>query len=219
MHRGGLPMRDDVIYLAPLTRAIEHRRHPLTGTMVTPHSDYDALLDWVWAADNHCFSAGDRFDRDAYLAWLAAPRRPKERCLFAVAGPDVVGDAERTWTQSAPMLAEIRALGYPAAYVAQDGLDAATIDWSAFDVLFIGGTTRWKRSEAGGWAAIREARRRGKRVHVGKVNAAAYITTLTLAGVDSADGTWVIRNPNGMMALFERTLDRLTAQLPLELVS
>ena len=187
--------------------------------MVTPASDRDTLLDAVWAADNGCFSAGDRFDPQAYLDWLAAPRRPRERCLFAVAGPDVVGNADLTWQQSSPMLGEIRALGYPAAYVAQDGFDPEVIDWGAFGVLFIGGTTHWKRSERGGYAAIAEARRRGKRTHVGKVNAAAYIRSLAVAGVDSADGTWVIRNPNGMMALFERTLDRLAVQPPMLLES
>lgn len=212
-------MRGNVIYLAPLTRSLELRlQHPSTGFMITPASDRDTLLDATWAADNGCFAAGDRFDRQAYLNWLAAPRRPRAHCLFAVAGPDVVGDAARTWQQSAPMLAEIRQLGYPAAYVAQDGFSDSAVDWSAFDVLFVGGTTRWKRSEYGGYAAINEARRRGKRTHVGKVNAAAYIRSLTLAHVDSADGTWVIRNPNGMMALFERTLDRLALQMPLEAV-
>ncbi len=212
-------MRGDVIYLAPLTRAIEHRRHPMTGTMVTPHSDYDALLEWPWAADNHCFSAGDRFNLEAYLQWLKTPRRPIERCLFAVAGPDVVGDAEATWRQTSHVLPLIRRLGYRAAFVAQDGFDASAIDWDALDVLFIGGTTAWKRSENGGYAAIAAARQRGKRTHVGKVNAAAYIRSLAVVGVDSTDGTWVIRNPNGMMDLFERTLDGLVSQPPMELIS
>ena len=207
-----------MLYLAPLTRSLEARpQHSMTGFLITPASDRDTLLDTIWAADNGCYSAGDRFDRQAYLDWLAAPRRPKARCLFAVAGPDVVGDAVRTRHQSSPMLSEIRALGYPAAYVAQDGFDADAIDWDDLDALFIGGTTAWKRSEAGGYAAIAEGKRRGKWVHVGRVNAAAYLRALAMAGVDSADGTWVIRNPNGMMSLFERALDGLASQPPLPL--
>lgn len=211
-------MRNDVIYLAPLTRSLESRQqHPQTGFLVTPASDRATLLDTTWAADNGCYAAGDRFNLGAYLAWLAAPKRPKKRCLFAVAGPDVVGDAEATWRQTSHVLPLIRNIGYRAAYVAQDGFDPERTDWSAFDVLFIGGTTTWKRSERGGYAAIAAGRQHQKLVHVGKVNAAAYIRALAAAGADSADGTWVIRNPNGMMELFERTLDQLAICPPMRL--
>lgn len=59
-----------------------------------------------------------------------------------------VGDAAATLTRSAPMLPRIRALGYPAALVAQDGLEHLAVPWDAFDVLFLGGTTDWKLGPA-----------------------------------------------------------------------
>ena len=42
-----------------------------------------------------------------------------------------VGDAAATLTRSAPMLPRIRALGYPAALVAQDGLEHLAVPWDA----------------------------------------------------------------------------------------
>ena len=58
---------------------------------------------------------------DQLLRWLAGySDEERERCLFAVA-PDVVGNAQATAERSRPMPARIRALGFPVAYVLQDG--------------------------------------------------------------------------------------------------
>jgi hypothetical protein len=101
--------------------------------------------------------------------------------------------------------------------VAQDGFDPEAVDWSAFDVLFIGGTTSWKRAEAGGYAAIREGVRRGKPVHVGRVNGGPFLRKVAGAGANSADGTMLRFGPDRHWPLVCSWLDGLAVQPPLEL--
>jgi hypothetical protein len=89
-------------------------------------------------------------------------------CLFVVA-PDVVGDATdtgRLFDRWEPM---IRALGFPVAYVAQDGLTPESIPWARMDALFIGGSTEFKMS-AFALSILGYAAARGKWRHVGRVN-------------------------------------------------
>lgn len=143
-----------------------------------------------WAADNGRFSAPEKYTDEAYLAWLA--KRPhREACLFATA-PDVVGNAGATLALSAPMYHCIRHLGYRVALVAQDGLEHLTefIPWDDFDALFIGGTTHWKLGESAHQLAA-EAKRRGKWVHMGRVNSLRRMRIAEAMGCDSVDGTYL----------------------------
>lgn len=159
------------------------------GLLIQPGSNYDPAVAKVWAADNGCFGKNYVGD-DAYLVWLAGNAAHASRCLFAPA-PDVVGDAAATLARSQPMLGQIRGLGYPAAFVAQDGLEDLTMPWDDFDVLFIGGSTDWKLSLAAA-GLCREAKSRGKQVHVGRVNSGrrwAYLAGLGV--VDTVDGTYL----------------------------
>lgn len=159
--------------------------------MVTPRMGQRPPANQSWAADNGRFSSPQDYTDAGYLAWLA--RMPAASCLFATA-PDVVGNAAATLAMSAPMLARIRAAGYPVALVAQDGLEALPVPWDEFDVLFIGGTTEWKLSEAAAGLA-REAKRRGKWVHMGRVNSLRRMRYAEAIGCDSADGTVLKHDP------------------------
>lgn len=138
-----------------------------------------------WAADNGCYAAGDRFDAAAWLLWLDS--LPREQCLFATA-PDVVGDAVATLQRSA-YLSLIRRLGFPAAFVAQDGAEDLDLPWVMIDVLFIGGTTRWKLDRAARVAS--QAHERSVPVHMGRVNSLRRLRAAELMGCRSADGTYV----------------------------
>jgi hypothetical protein len=121
----------------PAVRELAARR-PELGLLVTPDTHYERQIPSfsAWGADNACFAHGDAFDGAAYLLWLRSlPHR--ERCLFATA-PDVllrytdpddreqrlqiIGDAAATWRRSMQFLDLIRAEGFPAALVAQNGL-------------------------------------------------------------------------------------------------
>lgn len=129
---------------------------------------------------------------EAWFAWLKS--LPADRCAFAVA-PDVVGDASATLERSAPWLPKIRALGIPAAFVAQDGLEHLTAPWDAFDVLFVGGSTEWKLGAAAS-ALVAEAKRRGKSIHLGRVNSLRRLQYAKAIGCDSADGTYITFGPD-----------------------
>jgi len=146
-----------------------------------------------WCADNSCFGSSYPGD-DKWFAWLAKNAHEAATCLFATA-PDVVGDAAATLARSGPWLPKIRALGYPAALVAQDGLESLVVPWDDFDVLFIGGTTEWK---LGPWARelVRQAKDRGKWVHMGRVNSERRYRYANAIGCDSADGTFLVFGPD-----------------------
>lgn len=163
------------------------------GMICTPAEGRSPADAKVWAADNGCFGKGYPGDA-AWLAWLQQHVQHADRCLFATA-PDVVADAAATLKRSAAWLPVIRELGYPAALVAQDGLEDLGIPWDDFDVLFIGGSTEWKLSATAARIAA-EAKRRGKKVHMGRVNSARRWAYAELVGCNSADGTFLAFGPD-----------------------
>jgi hypothetical protein len=100
-----------------------------------------SLAGRVWAIDNGAYSG---LDHAAFIR-LLADAEGVPGCKF-VAAPDVVGDAAATLSLFVVWGRMIRALGYPVALVAQDGLTVEATPWHGLDALFIGGTTAWKRS-------------------------------------------------------------------------
>lgn len=186
------------------------------GYMVTPMMGNRIPDARPWAADTGCFAAPDRHDDVQYLHWLLT-RWNRAHCLFATA-PDVVGDGAATLRRSRKMLPLIRAVGYRAALVAQDGMERLELPWAEFDALFVGGTTEWKLSAASE-ELMREARRQGKYVHIGRVNSLRRLRWAQ-AFADSVDGTYVAFGPkvNGQrLAQWLKELDR-QPQLPLNAI-
>lgn len=146
----------------------------------------------TWVADNGAFS--DNFNEAKWWAFLVANAHAAADCLFAVA-PDVVADAAATIERSRPWLPKIRALGYPAAFVAQDGQEHLPVPWDEFDALFIGGSTEWKLG-VHARRLVREAKARGKHVHMGRVNSAQRWRYAEAIGCDTADGTYLTFGPD-----------------------
>ncbi len=144
-----------------------------------------------WCADNGCFT--DAWDETKWWTWLQGRVPYAGTCLFATA-PDVVGDAGATLDLSTPWLERIRFLGFPVALVAQDGLEELTVPWDDFDVLFLGGTDSFKLGPAAR-LLTGEARRRGKPVHMGRVNSEKRFAYARAIGCTSVDGTAVVFNP------------------------
>jgi hypothetical protein len=93
------------------------------------------------------------------------------------------------------MLPRIRAAGYRAALVAQDGMNAAAIPFEQIDVLFLGGTTAWKLSAAAAHL-VAAAREHGIRTHMGRVNSLRRLRYAHLIGCHSVDGTYLAYGPN-----------------------
>lgn len=182
------------------------------GMMSGPHIGYRVPDGLVWAADNGCFSRGTSFDLSAFLLWLR--RQDPTNCLFAVA-PDVVGDAEATWARSKGVLPEIRSLGFRAALVAQDGWDQCPVEWDAFDVVFLGGTTRWKLQASQDVASC--ASQHGKRLHMGRVNSCRRLMHAAQLGCASVDGTFLAFGPKKNVPKLLRWLDALDRQPVLDL--
>lgn len=164
-----------------------------------------------FAADSGCFRHPEAFDLGTYLDWLGrlAPLAAERRCLFATA-PDRVGDWAATWRLSAPALPRIRAAGFPAAVVAQDGM-AALPPAGEYDALFVGGTTAWKLSE-GAYRLAAGAKAAGKWLHMGRVNSLSRLRAAHVSLFDSADGTHLAFRPDARIAEVRRWLDRLNAQ-------
>jgi len=165
------------------------------GFIATPAQGNKRPVGVTFVLDNGCFS--DNFNERKWWAWLCEPENMMAApdCLFAVA-PDVVGDAKATLERSRPWLPKIRELGYPVAFVAQDGFeDLEDIPWGEFDVLFIGGTTEWK---LGPWArlAVRDAKAQGLWVHMGRVNSERRWRYADAIGCDSCDGTFLTFGPD-----------------------
>lgn len=182
------------------------------GCMTTP-AQGNALPDGcLWAADNGKFGKGWP-GPEAWFLWLkdTVERYDAERCLFAVA-PDQPFDAAGTLHESRPWLPLIRDLGIPAAFAAQDGCEHGLLSgWDEFDVLFLAGTTEWKVGQVAlslSW----EAKSRGKRVHMGRVNSRKRLRTAESFGCDTADGTYFAFGPLINLARMSRWAAEIAAQ-------
>jgi hypothetical protein len=203
-----------VLYLSvpPPASKYQAMKEAGIGLMMTPERRSRDVVKQVsyWAADNGCFSQGDAFSLDAYLAWLGRMTPAGDTCLFAVA-PDVLCNAGATWERSAPVLPKLRALGYRAALVAQNGMEDLAVDWNCFDVLFLGGDTVWKLGEAAQLLAG-EAKSRGKWLHMGRVNSRRRLEAAQMFGCDSADGTMIAFKPDERLEQVTRWLDGVRRQ-------
>jgi hypothetical protein len=172
--------------------------HPNLGRLVQPRH-YPRIADTAtrgvrWAAD--C---------DAYVGWDDAKAERFERmlwalrglpgCLFVVA-PDVVGEQGLTDYLFAEWAPVIMNHGLPVAYVVQEtGIEAEPlgIPWGAMDALFIGCATDEEKHSPRVAEVIREARRREKWVHCGRVNTERRVHYMGSQGVDSVDGSGFAR--------------------------
>lgn len=183
-----------MIYYANPTspRAIEAMQTGRLGYIDTPLQGNRRPPGVSWCADNGCFS--DKWDQEKWWTWLQGNAHDAPTCTFAVA-PDVVGDAWRTGIRALPWIEPIKRLGYPVAWVAQDGQQNQPLPWLSIDALFIGGTTAWK---VGPHARdlVAEAKRRGLWAHMGRVNSERRWRYAKAIGCDSVDGTYLTFGPD-----------------------
>lgn len=184
----------------------------MLGFMNTPQMGTKMPAGVIWAADNGRFNAPHLYSDDRYLGWLA--KQPVERCLFATA-PDVLANHAATVELSMPLFPLLRALGYRAAFVVQDGWCEDDTPWDKFEALFVGGTTKFKLGRAS--LAIAAASVRGKWIHMGRVNSFARLRVAAALGCNSADGTFLKFAPDINEPRMLRWFDQLLASplLPL----
>lgn len=140
-----------------------------------------------WAVDNGAFGGFNPAAFWKLLGRIRAVRGAPSKCLW-VACPDVVGDAKATLKEFGNFFEEIGWGGFKRAFVGQDGQENLPVPWPHFDCFFVGGTDEWKLSRAAD-SLCQEAKRRGKWVHVGRVNSLKRIRhSLVTKGADSIDG-------------------------------
>jgi hypothetical protein len=158
-----------------------------TEQLLTPLTRYrNRHPDSRFAIDNGAFST---FDRQAFEALLEREKERRHLCRF-VAVPDVVGSARRTlevFDYWFPLLGN-----WPLALVAQDGQENLPIEWEHIEAVFIGGSTKFKESDAA-IQIIKAAKAMSKWVHVGRVNDPARFAGCLKLGVDSVDGSGIAR--------------------------
>ena len=195
--------------------ATTFQRSETVGTLVRPgsHNAADALdlTPGRWAMDNGAF--GGAFDAGQYIDMLQ-DFHGRPGCVFVTA-PDVIyksgiGNAaatRRIWPFWSALLG---GLGYPPAFVAQDGLEPDQVPWASLATLFIGGSTSYKESSmVRGLCAYAKAR--GVWVHWGRVNSQRRYELAKMIGVDSIDGTgfsWYPDTNIPKVAAWDRAIDR-----------
>ena len=175
------------------------------GLLVTPFtaSFLSLMHNYEWIGiDNGCFSQPEKFDLEVYLELIReickmrGGEHSADDVLFATA-PDVVGDWYGTLVKSLPILPKIREAGALAAICVQEGIEKVPLDkipWDAFDVLFVGGNKEnddWFKLGSAMRPIIKEAHRRRKWVHIGRINGATRCLKAVDMGADSADGTYI----------------------------
>jgi len=164
--------------------------HPNLGRLVQPRHfpriAETAARGVPWAADNDCFQG---LDRDAFVRMLDR-LAGLPGCHF-VTLPDVVADARATARAFSTWYWALVDRDLPPALVAQDGIYELGVPWQMIAGVFIGGSTEFKYGEVA-YELAREAKRRHKWVHMGRVNSAKGIAYAKAIGCDSVDGTkWV----------------------------
>ncbi len=154
-----------------------------------------------WAADNACYPPDESWSPAKWLRMLGTiddlDEETKAKCLYLLA-PDMPCDHQKTVERFRKWLPALRVLGLPVAFAIQDGATVDTVPWDEFEVAFLAGSTEWKTGEEA-YIMATEARRRGKWVHMGRVNSWERLDWASTIGCDSADGTFIKHGKPAMM--------------------
>ncbi len=199
-----------------LRTLLTHWNHPQHGRLLTPRH-YSRAQDTArsgipWAIDNDGFGGVDAvaFRRMVYDL-VGTPD-----CLFLTV-PDVyLGDGVEAhaatleaWREWYPF---VSMTGFPLAFVLQIGSTIDNVPWDELDAVFVGGDTAWKLGPEAR-EIVAEAKRRGKHVHMGRVNSAKRIAYAKSIGCDSADGSGWAKFRDAMMPRGLRALDQQVLEM------
>jgi hypothetical protein len=177
-----------MLFVSGATRTA--KRFPV-GELIVPEANNAPeslkLLPGQWAGDCGVFNA-PFYEVDVALFVRMLERfAGRTGCRF-MAAPDRPYDAHQTLMQWPFWSRVIRAVGFPPALVAQDGMTIGDVPWSEVSALFVGGSTEWKLGPHAE-QLISYAKARGLWVHVGRINSQQRMWEFARKGVDSWDGT------------------------------
>lgn len=168
-------------------------RH-LLGQMATPYKSSpitQAIESGLpWCLDNGCFI---RYEPQSIVNMLKR-WQGLTGCRFAVV-PDVVGNHDETMLLFRAWIGTYNRLGYPSAFVLQNGVTVNSVPYGSINAVFIGGDDLFKYSDTVR-AIIDRAKNYGLWIHMGRVNSARRIKYASAIGCDSVDGTSVVRFMN-----------------------
>lgn len=150
-----------------------------------------------------CWANGTPWSEDAYLGMLDRVVEMGGKPLWVLV-PDVVADRDGTLREWDKWCHRISAFGWPLAFAVQDGMEADDVPSEA-SVVFVGGSTEWKRSTMHGWCSS------FARVHIGRVNTNKWLWECDEAGAESCDGTGWMRGDKDQLAGLVSYLERSSA--------
>ena len=169
-----------------------------------------ATYDWMpYALDNGkfaCWSSGKQWDEEAYRQMLELVAARSQEPLWALV-PDEVANAPETLRLWEVWMPVIRSYGWPAAFAVQDGMTSGDVPAEA-DVVFVGGSTAWKRRTMHEWCD------HFPRVHIGRVNTERWLWECDEAGAESCDGTGWLRGGEDRVAGLLSYLNRTDQNMP-----
>ena len=145
-----------------------------------------------------CWSTGRAWDEASFMSLIEKAESFGPRWVVV---PDSVGDALATfelWGQWADRLS-----GYALALAVQDGMTPCSVrKYTNPDVIFVGGTTEWKRRTLWSWC------HEFPRVHVGRINTEKWLWNCARCGAESCDGTGWFRGDQRQVNGLHRFLRR-----------
>lgn len=171
------------------------RKYKNLAMLISPGGWWDAKCDF--ALDNGayaCWLKGQSFKESAFINLLNTVEKAGYTPRWVVV-PDAVCDAEKTnylWKKWQPVIKQC--YGFNCAFAVQDGHTPKDVPRKA-DVVFIGGSTEWKRKN------IKTFCKHFPRVHVARINTLRWLWVCHNAGAESVDGTGWFRHPSRMNEL------------------
>lgn len=162
---------------------IPDRYRHRVGNLFSPGGFWNNSIDF--ALDNYVFASwkqGRKWDSEKFIAHLDRVKLSGKSPLWVVC-PDAVGDCSETrqlWDEWSPRLRS--EYGWSLAYAVQDGQTIEDVPTDA-DVIFVGGTTEWKRSTISMWCG------NFLRCHVARINTYRWLWYCHKCGAESIDGT------------------------------
>jgi hypothetical protein len=176
------------------------------GHLYSPGAFSRAYHFVPFALDNGrfpCWSSGREWDEAAYIGLLDRVADCGHRPRWILV-PDVVGDRDGTLREWDKWCSRLQSYRWPLAFAAQDGMTADDVPGEA-EVVFVGGSTEWKRRTLHEWCES------FPRVHVGRINTWKWLWECREAGVESCDGTGWMRGDQQQLAGLISFLERDSA--------
>lgn len=152
-----------------------------------------------------CWTAGKRWDEAAFLGLLDRVQNGGHKPRWVLV-PDVVADRDGTLREWDHWCTRLQRYGWPLAFAAQDGMEPEDVPAEAA-VVFIGGSTAWKRRTLHDWCDAFD------RVHVGRINTDKWLWECHEAGAESCDGTGWMRGDERQLAGLITYLERAAVGL------